>query len=1149
MKKSFLAALLIVAATSILPAQVIDRATAERIAAGFLGVDAVELAHLEGTASLPLVYIFNAADAQGSVEVAGDERALRPVLGYSRTAHIEWESANANFRALVTDMAKGMEQLIASPDIQQRISLAKAKGRRHPVGEPEEVAPLLTCAWAQDWPYNNLAPEEDGMRSMTGCVATAIAQVMYYHKWPAKGRGTVSYEWMGQTLTADLSQSTYRWEFMQDVYADPSTCSQESVDAVALLMHDVGYAMKMDYHPYGSGAYVDFFSLMENFDYDADLKRVRPENVSMDGYIAILRTELLAERPVLAAGDGHQYVIDGFDRNGYFHYNLGWGPDTDEYLLIDGTGYTAAELVYDIKPNQGGTGDISLRTLSDLKWTGEGDWVSSGAMPYSECASVTVEVTMAVENTATGEVSYLPVITQMLPPNGGMWVPDYEINLPLADGTYTIYPLARRQGDAEWRHFTYSADKHGSLTLTVKEGIKSYEQFEFLIDGVRYRLSTNDHTVSVVGHTNQDSIVVVDAIDVNGESWPVTTIAEGAFATTQATTIVVGSNVREIGRLAFCDSPNLTTVDIPESVEFIGDDAFIGCPCIAHTDGVIYSGNYLIGVANREQTSYIIRPGTTKIATYAFVACPNVTAFDIPEGVTTIGAEAFEACWNLQSVSMPSTVTSIGQSAFKSCEKITTLYWDTDLSPWIVACNCDPTLAEVHFGAHVNTIADNALLRLHALRTVTFAEGLRHIGFASFMECDALETITLPATLETLDAQAFFNCSSLTSIIIPDSVRSIGTHAFYGCLGLKSVVLGAGIREMGDGAFSNCISLSTLTISEGLTTIGNYAFGGCSSLENLVLPTSLTSLGEQAFWSCTGLSNVWFLSPEPPANNYSFLGCDNLDHIYVLDVEAYTAAFPSDAERVCPMIIVADTIGSTYPGMTCTMSDIAAEPGTYTQPLTITYEFNGHTYTLTIDYTYTIIGLTTIVQAFEGGQVQIGEAPVAATHSVESLSGSQLLLTAIPSEGYVFSYWQDEQGNRYTDNPLNYTVTGDVTLTAYFTLQTYTINVLATSGGQAYMVGDNTYGSQLLLTAIPSEGNVFSYWQDEQGNRYTDNPLNYTVTGGVMLTAVFDIDPNGIMMLDADDFIGEYIYDLQGRRVLTPLKGIYIVNGRKVYVK
>lgn len=160
------------------------------------------------------------------------------------------------------------------------------------------------------------------------------------------------------------------------------------------------------------------------------------------------------------------------------------------------------------------------------------------------------------------------------------------------------------------------------------------------------------------------------------------------------------------------------------------------------------------------------------------------------------------------------------------------------------------------------------------------------------------------------------------------------------------------------------------------------------------------------------------------------------------------------------------------------------------------------------------------------------------------------MLTAIPEQGYIFSYWSDGR-LFYYENPMDYVVTDIRVFTAHFQLQEYCVSAWASEGGT--VAGDTIayahYGDTITVTATPYENYTFKYWEDDRGNRYYENPLRYAVQDNAILMAVFEDDRNSISILSADDLSGVIIYDLQGRRVLRPEKGFYIANGRKVLIR
>lgn len=203
------------------------------------------------------------------------------------------------------------------------------------------VPPLLRgLIWGQGHPYDLFTPEIRGAHTLTGCNATACAQIMRYYAWPPQGKGTVQGE-------HEFCTKPFDWAKMPN---DATNASQEEKEAVAYLMREIGKAVKMNY---GLGDSPSDFSniyhvLLEHFDYAPSLRFVRSANYSWRDWQQLILSELQAGRPVIYAGShydpaegGHSFIIDGYDGNGYFHVN--WGADDGMYngyfmlhKLIDG---------------------------------------------------------------------------------------------------------------------------------------------------------------------------------------------------------------------------------------------------------------------------------------------------------------------------------------------------------------------------------------------------------------------------------------------------------------------------------------------------------------------------------------------------------------------------------------------------------------------------------------------------------------------------------------------------------------------------------------------------------------------------------------------------------------------------------------------
>ena len=298
-------------------------------------------------------YVFNNDNESGFVIVASEDRVPMQILGYSDNGHFDYDNMPSHVKAWMDQYTEQIVPLLKG-DANVKLSTDEV-----PLTSTS-VKPLLKSKWDQFDPYNRLCPTYGGSRCVTGCVATAMAQVMYYHKWPAKGKGKVSYttEKNGLKLSRDLSQSTYDWSSMKDTYS--SSSSKASGDAVAVLMRDAGYAVEMDYGTSsqgGSGAWSSAprDAFVNHFDYNSNTIRYAWRNGgwSYNEWVSIIRNELDNKRPVVYGGNGHEFVLDGYNSDGYFHFNFGWSGDYDGYYSINGIayGYNYASMVYGIQPN------------------------------------------------------------------------------------------------------------------------------------------------------------------------------------------------------------------------------------------------------------------------------------------------------------------------------------------------------------------------------------------------------------------------------------------------------------------------------------------------------------------------------------------------------------------------------------------------------------------------------------------------------------------------------------------------------------------------------------------------------------------------------------------------------------------------------
>lgn len=233
------------------------------------------------------------------------------------------------------------------------------------------VEPIVKAHWAQEGPFNQLCPKSGGVwggNSMTGCVATAMAQAMYAFKYPEQSVGTGYYSTdNGNSFQEAKMNTRFRWDLMRDRYH--LSYSDEEANAVAELMRECGYASRMIYSAQGSGAniYDAAHGMALNLQYDSLAMRVNTRAYFRDAeWLDMIRKDITAGRPIVyMAVDpeklGHAFVLDGLDARGFVHVNWGWKGDADGYFDFSGIGglnpsypnpYTGGEIKYNFYDQQ-----------------------------------------------------------------------------------------------------------------------------------------------------------------------------------------------------------------------------------------------------------------------------------------------------------------------------------------------------------------------------------------------------------------------------------------------------------------------------------------------------------------------------------------------------------------------------------------------------------------------------------------------------------------------------------------------------------------------------------------------------------------------------------------------------------------------------
>ncbi len=290
------------------------------------------------------IHVFNAEENRGFVLVAGDSRA-RQILGYSLTGNISFDNMPVQLQSLLESYQKQMDRLASLREETTWRSEYAGKENEGTLRAPmkaKSAGPLLGgIQWNQDAPFNNLCPQDRyySERTPAGCVAIAAAQIMRFYRYPEHGIGSRNYSTDTQRLpvSADFENTTYDWANMREDYN--GTYTEAEANAVATLCYHVGVACKMDYdYLNGSGATAKETAkaFTRYFNYDRNLEYIDRTHYTEADWEALLRKEIDAGRPILQFGEGpsggHAFVCDGYDEEGFFHYNWGWGGMSDGYF-------------------------------------------------------------------------------------------------------------------------------------------------------------------------------------------------------------------------------------------------------------------------------------------------------------------------------------------------------------------------------------------------------------------------------------------------------------------------------------------------------------------------------------------------------------------------------------------------------------------------------------------------------------------------------------------------------------------------------------------------------------------------------------------------------------------------------------------------
>lgn len=473
--------------------------------------------------SAPAFYVFNNPSG-GFTIVSADDR-LPVVLGFTESGEFDIDRISPDMKWWLGEYSKDIARMYSADGVDTPAPADMRK--RASVVERDPIAPMLTTRWNQMAPYNMMVPRQ----YPTGCVATAMAQVMKYHEWPDEAHGSQG--------GVDFEGTFYDWENMIDDYESTGYSITEA-DAVATLMRQCGASVNMMYSPYASGAYSNAvpIALYTYFGYSEAMTLEFRDYHKMSEWNDMVYAELAADRPVYYSGSssagGHAFVCDGYLSNNFFHFNWGWGGYQDGYFLLNalnpgvgGTGSFAGgynsgqEIVIGIKKSEGETGrQLTLLSTGSFIYDEELQSFGVGSDPdgynmfYNPLGYI-VNGTMGLKVTPMegGEAKYFRG-------NDGVSLQSYYglknfscAVSGLANGTYKCEPAL--YNDGQWYPVQVVMGTQTYVTLTVEGGKTHFANNGIPTEDLPHLLSGLPRTMPTV-YGDAAKIFRVTVLNVSG---------------------------------------------------------------------------------------------------------------------------------------------------------------------------------------------------------------------------------------------------------------------------------------------------------------------------------------------------------------------------------------------------------------------------------------------------------------------------------------------------------------------------------------------------------------------------------------------------------------------------------------------------------
>ena len=592
----------------------------------------------------------------------------------------------------------------------------------------------------------------------------------------------------------------------------------------------------------------------------------------------------------------------------------------------------------------------------------------------------------------------------------------------------------------------------------------------------------------------------------------------------------------------------------------------------------------------------------TSIGNKAFNQCRNLTSITIGNSVINIGEAAFESCEGLTSIIIPNSVTNIGIRAFRGCSGLTSLTIGNSVINIGEAAfeNCE-SLTSLIIPNSVKSIGRFAFLACKNLTSLTIGNTVTDIGGDAFGECYGLTSVIIPNSVTNIGYAAFVNCTGLTSIVIPNSVSIIEYNTFGGCTGLTSVTIPNSVTSIGEIAFENCSSLTSITIPNSVTSIGENAFNGCNFTSVISLIQNPFKINKNTFSKNTIRSGTLYV-PDGIVEQYKategwkdFAYIEDYNKFIRRTINVPTAGslsniIPEPDKYLIEELTLTGEINGDDLGFLREMA------GKKRKSLTMSFydkDTDGKLKSLDISKAKIVVGGTSIEadiidNFFRYTVTRDNEIPPRIFEDCKNLANITISdnIYSIGSNAFHGTKWYGNQpdGLVYIGNML-YSYKGDMPSNTDVTIKDGTIGIACSAlsycknlvsvkipNSVINIGGFNKYpnvgfdgafngctGLKSVISEIQNPPVIDYSTFGSSDNTIYSNATLYVPTGTIDVykstegwnnfANIVDSNPSGIKNVPFNEKKESPAYNLSGRRLNQPQKGINIIDGKKIVIK